>query len=137
MTEPLFNVNDGPNGRTGGPYLDQIELRDAEIRRAAAEGREPDFTNMIGTPGVPLVTAAELAARHHAQPSEHDKPMLDATGVLINADNPEVGANPMTYSPGPELESVNSGTAVDKVQVTDNIEVKLEEDPFVNPSSDE
>jgi hypothetical protein len=30
-------------GRTGGPFLDQIELEKREIQSAAAENREPDF----------------------------------------------------------------------------------------------
>lgn len=98
MTEPRFNVHDGPNGRDGGPYLDQIEMREAEIRRAAAEGREPDFDNMIGTAGVPLVTADQLVKLHHVQPSEQDKPLMDATDVLANVDNPDVGAPVMSFA---------------------------------------
>ena len=95
MAQPLFNVNDGPNGRDGGPYLDQVQQRDAEIARAAAEGREPDFENMVSSPGVQLVTAEQLVKMHHMQPSEQDKPLLDATAVLANVDNPDVGANPV------------------------------------------
>lgn len=59
---PLYNPNDGLHGRTGGPYLDELELKEAEIRRAAAENREPNFDNMAGSAGVRLVTAEQLAS---------------------------------------------------------------------------
>ena len=95
MGELLFNPNEGPNGRTGGPYLDEIELKAAEDKRAAAEGRHPDYANMTSTAGVPLVTARELVQGHHIQPSEFDKPLLDETAVIGNADNFDVGPMPL------------------------------------------
>lgn len=58
----LYNPHDGLTGRDGGPYLDQEERRLAEIRRAAIEGREPDFEQAPATAGTPLVTARELVA---------------------------------------------------------------------------
>ena len=58
----LYNPHDGLTGRDGGPYLDQEERRLAEIRRAAIEGREPDFEQAPATAGTPLVTASELVA---------------------------------------------------------------------------
>lgn len=58
----LYNPHDGLTGRDGGPYLDQEERRLAEIRRAAIEGREPDFEKAPATAGTPLVTASELVA---------------------------------------------------------------------------
>lgn len=57
----LYNPHDGLTGRDGGPYLDEVERRNAEVIRAAKEGREPDFENAPATAGTPLVTAAVLA----------------------------------------------------------------------------
>lgn len=39
--QKLYNINDGVTGREGGPYLDEIQAREAEVRRAQVEGREP------------------------------------------------------------------------------------------------
>lgn len=58
----LFNPHDGLTGRDGGPYLDNEERRLAEIRRAAVEGREPEFEKAPATAGTPLVTAGQLVA---------------------------------------------------------------------------
>ena len=81
MSDPLFNPNAGPNGRTGGPYLDEEELKAHEEYRAKREGREPDYNNMVSSPGVKLVSAEEVITRHHVQPSQHDKPLADATAM--------------------------------------------------------
>lgn len=62
----LYNVLDGVAGRDGGPYLDQVEAREAEIRRAAIEGREPDLENPPATAGQPLVTSEQLIAHSGA-----------------------------------------------------------------------
>lgn len=61
-TKNLYNPHAGLTGRDGGPYLDEEERRLAEIRRAAVEGREPDFDNAPATAGTPLVTAGQLVA---------------------------------------------------------------------------
>ena len=37
--------------RDGGPYLDEVELCIAETRRAAIEGREPDYSQFELSPG--------------------------------------------------------------------------------------
>ena len=58
---PLFNPNDNVTGRDGGPYLDEVEARSAEARRAVVEDREPDFDNPPATAGMPLVTAGRQA----------------------------------------------------------------------------
>lgn len=78
----LFNPHDGLTGRDGGPYLDQEELRLAEIVRAAKEDRKPDFENAPATAGTPLVTAAELVgmANPASIPSQSN-----AVGALTNA----------------------------------------------------
>lgn len=59
-TKNLYNPHAGLTGRDGGPYLDQEERRLAEVRRAAIEGREPDFDNAPAVAGTPLVTAGQL-----------------------------------------------------------------------------
>jgi hypothetical protein len=59
----LYNPNDGRNGRgqrINGPYLDELQLRDAEDKRAVVEGREPNYDNMAGCASVTLVTAEQL-----------------------------------------------------------------------------
>lgn len=58
---PLYNPNDNVTGRDGGPYLDEVEARNAEARRAVVEDREPDFDNPPATAGIPLVTAGRQA----------------------------------------------------------------------------
>lgn len=55
---PFFNVFDGTDGRVDSVYLDMQERREAEVLRAKAEKREPDFTEAtlsgaVGTPVVP------------------------------------------------------------------------------------
>lgn len=61
-------------GRTGGPYLDQVELEATERRNATAEGREPDFSlaNLL-----PLVHSP---AAPEAIP-ESESPVLADPGV--------------------------------------------------------
>ena len=58
---PLYNPNDNVTGRDGGPYLDEVEARNAEARRAVVEDREPDYDNPPATAGIPLVTAGRQA----------------------------------------------------------------------------
>lgn len=60
MGQPLYNANDGVTGRDGGPYLDEVEAREAEKRRAVVEGREPDLDNPPATAGIQLNTAAQM-----------------------------------------------------------------------------
>jgi hypothetical protein len=52
----LHNPNDGLYGRTGGPYLDEVEAQAAEINRARVEGRKPDLANPGAYAGIPLQT---------------------------------------------------------------------------------
>lgn len=58
----LFNPNDNVTGRDGGPYLDEVEARNAEARRSAVEDREPDYDNPPATAGIPLVSGSRQAA---------------------------------------------------------------------------
>lgn len=71
---PLYNPHDGLTGRDGGPYLDEVERRNAEIVRAAKEKRDPDFDNAPATAGTPLVTGPVLA--NIANPSSN--PSMEA-----------------------------------------------------------
>lgn len=57
---PLFNPNDNVTGRDGGPYLDEVEARTAEARRAVVEDREPDYDNPPATAGLPLLPAGQM-----------------------------------------------------------------------------
>lgn len=62
---PLYNPNDGLYGRGGGPYLDEEQAREAEIRRARVEGREPDLDNPGAYAGIQLQTAAQMIANRN------------------------------------------------------------------------
>lgn len=94
--EKLYNPHDGLGKRDGGPYLDQIELEQAEIRRAKVEGREPDFENLQGTAGVRLVTAEELVK----YPKKPENWIPDAAAMVdALADNPDVGPSPVGELP--------------------------------------
>lgn len=53
----LYNANDGLTGRDGGPYLDLEQAKSSEIKRAVAEGREPNLVNPPADAGIVLVTA--------------------------------------------------------------------------------
>lgn len=76
-TEALFNANDGLTGRDGGPYLDEVEAQQAEIRRAKVEGREPDLDNPPASAGIVLVTARQAFANG----SVNNVPSQDGTDV--------------------------------------------------------
>lgn len=60
MGENLYNPNEGLLGRKGGPFLDQIHIREAEEAAALREGREPNFANPSTFGTVPLVTEDQL-----------------------------------------------------------------------------
>ena len=59
---PIYNPNDGLVGRDGGPYLDEEQARNDEIRRARVEGREPDFDKPSANAGIQLSTAGQMLA---------------------------------------------------------------------------
>lgn len=68
----LFNPNEGLHGRQGGPFLDDVQRRQAEETRAIREGREPDYENMQPYVGDQLRTEEQLLqeAIHSATPPE-------------------------------------------------------------------
>ena len=61
----LFNAQEGTHKRLPGRYLDDVEREQAEKARARVEGREPDYDNLPGTAGVPLVRREALAPTGH------------------------------------------------------------------------
>lgn len=61
VATPFYNQHEGLEGRMAGIYLDQVERNIAEDRRAAAEGREPDYEHAASGAGTPLVTPDQLA----------------------------------------------------------------------------
>lgn len=64
---PLYDAAKGKSPRTGGPYLDEIQAEEAEIRRAKIEKREPDLNNPPATVGTVLVP------KHHLTETDVDK----------------------------------------------------------------
>jgi hypothetical protein len=89
----FFNMHDGIRGRDGGPYLDMEEAVQAEIRRARAEGREPDLENPPPTVGQPYVLAHEVTDNIPSNPSmgHLTNPLADAlhdAKVKAAEDNP-------------------------------------------------
>lgn len=90
----LYNINDGVYGRDGGPYLDVEQAKAEEVRRAAIEDREPDFTNLVSV-GAPLVTADQLIQQHNntrisRQDQEKFTGEITAPVVATVEDAPEV-----------------------------------------------
>jgi hypothetical protein len=59
---PLYNPNDGLVGRDGGPYLDEVQAEQDEIRRAKAENRKPDLKSPGPNAGIQLSTAGQMLA---------------------------------------------------------------------------
>lgn len=56
----LFNPNEGLFGRQGGPFLDDVERKEAETVRAYREGREPNYENMQPSVGDQLRTEEQI-----------------------------------------------------------------------------
>lgn len=118
----LYNPNDGVTGRDGGPYLDQLQLEEAERRRAEIEGREPNFERPGSIAGVTLVDAQRLVetANNLALPSQaahRDQVLGEALGRL--ADD-AVGASPVSFEP--DSEPVTSDEPLDPAGDTFNLE---------------
>lgn len=87
---PLFNPNDNVTGRDGGPYLDEVEARNAEARRAVVEDREPDFDSPPATAGIPLVTAgrqAQTVGVNNLPSQSHNYDLSNADLVQGRADD--------------------------------------------------
>lgn len=90
VSQKLFNVNDGLTGRDGGPYLDEVEMRDAEKHRAAVENRKPDLDNPGSTAGTYLVPGNYLLSQNNVPniPSQDDKDVLgSALSKAVDGDD--------------------------------------------------
>lgn len=67
-TVPLYNVQDDPRGKQGGPYYDDVMAMKQEEQNAAREGRAPktsaSYLKTVSHPGRVLVTGEALLAAH-------------------------------------------------------------------------
>lgn len=83
----FYNPHDGLKGRDGGPYLDHVLRQQAELNRAAVEGRDPLPLNGVLPPdaGTPLVPASQVVDNSWtSNPSMRQYPAFDA--VLTDKD---------------------------------------------------
>jgi len=117
MTQQLFNPNDSITGRDGGPYLDEEEAREAEIRRARVEGREPDLEKPPVTAGIPLVTSSELLSTATINNIPSQDGVVGASDLLIKGavENPDVLLQPRGEKDIDALADNNTG-AVDPTE---------------------
>jgi hypothetical protein len=84
----------GIRGRDGGPYFDDLDREAAEVRRAKAEGREPDLDNPPPTVGTHLVTANQLTDNIPSNPSMINAPGPEAA-ILAVKDDPDFLTSPI------------------------------------------
>jgi hypothetical protein len=114
VTKPLYNPHDGLTGRDGGPYLDQVERKYAEERRAQVEGREPDFENAPATAGTPLVTSGQLVNMLNPA-SNPSQQVADPTvvGVELMTKNKDYPLEAATQADFPDLSSAPDYRAAD------------------------
>lgn len=102
----LFNPNEGLHGRQGGPFLDDVQRKQAEETRAIREGREPNYENMQPYVGDQLRTEEQLLqeAIHSATPPE----LIGFQGItatpVVDVDIPEDNGG----DDEPESESVDT-----------------------------
>lgn len=117
MTQQLFNPNDSITGRDGGPYLDEEEAREAEIRRARVEGREPDLEKPPATAGIPLVTSSELLSIATINNIPSQDGVVGASDLLVKGavENPDVLLQPRGERDIDALADNNTG-AVDPTE---------------------
>ncbi len=125
MTQQLFNPNDSITGRDGGPYLDEEEAREAEIRRARVEGREPDLEKPPATAGIPLVTSSELLSIATINNIPSQDGVVGASDLLVKGavENPDVLLQPRGERDIDALADNNTGA----VDPTENDEGQISE----------
>jgi len=113
MTQQLFNLNDSITGRDGGPYLDEEEAREAEIRRARIEGREPDLEKPPATAGIPLVTSSELLSTTTINNIPSQDGVVGASDLLVKGavDDPNVLLQPRGER---DIEALRDEDLIDK-----------------------
>lgn len=78
----LYNINDGLQGRDGGPYHDIQEAKRHEERSAFREGRKPDFSQPLSGAGIQAVTAAEMLSAHKPAAGESAEITAPVVGTL-------------------------------------------------------
>lgn len=141
MGQRLFNANDGVTGRDGGPYLDVEEAKRAEDRRAAVEGREPNYDNMGSTAGIQLNTAAQMIHTIGVnQPSSAHNFNAEAARAFDSAaDDDESLLTPFGEIPDEALTN-KSQDEVDSLAPSEEEEAPAEEstgaDLFTSPEDD-
>lgn len=141
MGKALYNPNDRLTGRDGGPYLDQVQAREAEVIRAAKEDREPDFDKVPADAGIQLSTAAQLLkavdvnqpSAFHTTESELERSFaasVDDDNTLLQqySEIPDE-----VFKSKSELEDENSELLVDKDEEV--VEV-APSDPNASPGTD-
>jgi hypothetical protein len=90
---PVYNPNDGLVGRDGGPYLDEEQARNDEIRRARVEGREPDFDKPGANAGIQLSTAGQMLATITTQgPVSRERARTLAFDELLKTTSEEISS---------------------------------------------
>lgn len=109
----LYDVNKG-FGRDGGPYMDEVDRRQAEVNRARVEGREPDLDNPPPIAGSQLVDAKTLVQQYN--PASH--PSMDsgsalAAAVDLAADDPD---HPLTADAAVPAEVVETASSNQQLQ---------------------
>lgn len=132
--EYLYNPNAGLSPRVGGPYLDNLEMEEAEKRRAVFENREPNYDNMAGSAGVTLQTAGQLAAAFNGGPAL-------AQMIEDNAENERLGPRPVgdQVVVGTNVEAIEASQAEREARRKwDNTKVSSHDQPgvvFTDPSA--
>lgn len=104
----LYNVNDGLTGRDGGPYLDEVEAREAEIRRAQREGRKPDLDKPGPYAGTQLISEGQLLSRGVGVPIASK---VDAGDALVAKGVKETLSKPVATRPNTATESFAPGVS--------------------------
>lgn len=117
VTVDLYNANHGKTPRSGGPYLDDVEQEQAEIRRAKMEGREPDLDNPPATAGTVLVPKSALVER------DADKNHLSSTVEVTNEPVDSYKVPVVESEPDPtQVDWDNDGTKVAALEASQRYE---------------
>lgn len=110
--------------RDGGPFLDQIEVEQREIKSARIEGREPDFS------------VKNLAPTHDSMPTELKEKLEKAAEETKDAPNEPVSLTPEVFNPVSPDSSVtpeNVNVPVPSVITADTV---VSDPPFVPAETD-
>lgn len=116
---PLFDIEDGKYGRStrNGHRHDEL-LAQAEIDRARAENREPDFSNLGPSVASVLVERKDLPTSQYTDRTERftedspshlvklPKPVVTLTGPRFEGEN----LNPASQPAAPSVSDDSQGT---------------------------